>query len=74
MMRPDAGREPASMIWLVPGRDRPAVVDHPGDVMAAADLFPDAHDHVAVFVDRAQPAPAAGWCLDAVAAEFLPEV
>ena len=73
VMRPDAGGKPASVVRLVPGRDRPAVVDLPGDVMAAAYLLPDAHDRVAVFVDGALPAPAAGRRLDAVADEFLPE-
>jgi hypothetical protein len=43
---------------LVPGRDRPAVLDLPGDVVAAANFFPDAHDRVAVFVDGALPLPA----------------
>ena len=57
----------------MPGRDRPAVVDFPGDVVAAADLLPEPHDRVAVFVDGALPAPAAVRRLDRVADEFLPE-
>lgn len=73
MMRPDAGSQPASMVRLVPGRDRPAVVDLPGDIMAAADLLPDPDDRVAVFIDGALPAPAAARRLDAIADEFLPE-
>jgi hypothetical protein len=73
VMRPDAGRQPAGLIGLVPGRDPPAVEDLPRDVMAAADLLADAHDRVAVFIDGALPAPAAGRRFDAVADEFLPE-
>lgn len=60
MVRPDAGSQPAGVIRLVPGRDPPAVEDLPRDVMAAADLLAYAHDRVAVFVDGALPAPAAG--------------
>lgn len=73
LMRPDARGKPAGVIGLVPGRDGPAVMDLPRDVMAAADLLSDAHDGIAVFVDGALPAPAARWRLHAVADEFLPE-
>lgn len=73
MMWPDARRQPAGVIRLVPERDPPAVEDLPGDVMAAADLLADAQDRVAVFIDGALPAPAAGGRLDAVADEFFPE-
>jgi hypothetical protein len=72
-MGPDAGSQPAGVIRLVPGRDRPAVEDLPGDVMAAADLLADSDDRVAVFVDGALPAPAAVHRLDAVAEKFFPE-
>jgi hypothetical protein len=74
MVRPDARSQPAGVVRLVPGRDPPAVVDLPGDVMAAADFLADAHDGIAVFIDGALPAPAAGRRLDAVADEFFPEV
>jgi hypothetical protein len=73
MVRPNARSQPAGVIRLVPGRDPPAVEDLPGHVMAAADLLARAHDRVAVFVDGALPAPAAGRGLDAVAEKSLPE-
>jgi len=57
----------------MPGRNPPAVVDLPGHVMAAADLLSDADDRIAVFVERALIAPAAGRRDDAIADEFLPE-
>jgi hypothetical protein len=40
--RIDAGGEPAGVIRLAPGRDRAAVADLPGDIMAAADVLPEA--------------------------------
>jgi len=67
----DARRVSTHMVRLMPERDRPAVVDLPGDVVAAADFLPDAHDRVAVFVDGALPTPAAGRRLDAVAEQIV---
>lgn len=66
MMRADAGRKPASVIRLVPGRDPPAVVDLPHDLVAAADLFSHPHERVAVLVERALITPAALRRLHAV--------
>jgi hypothetical protein len=73
MVRPNTRRQPAGVVRLVPGRDPPAVEDLPGDIMAAANLFADAHDRIAVFVDSALPTPAAGWRFDAVTDEFFPD-
>jgi hypothetical protein len=71
--RIDAGGEPASMVRLVPGRDRPPVSYLPGHVMTATDLFPDSDERIAVFVECALISPAAGRRSDGVADEFLPE-
>jgi hypothetical protein len=73
VIRIDAGGEAASVIRLMPERYRPAVADLPGYVVAAADLLPDAHDRIAVLIDGALPAPAAGRRFDAVADEYLSE-
>jgi hypothetical protein len=72
-MRVNAARQPARVIRLVPGRDAPAVVDLPRDLMAAADLLFHADESVAVLVRGSLPAPAAGRWPDAVADDFLPE-
>jgi hypothetical protein len=53
VVRPDAGRQPAGMVRLVPGRDPPAVMDLPRDVVAAANLLPYSHYGIAVFIDGA---------------------
>ena len=74
VMRIDARRVSTYMVRLVSGRDRSAVVDLPGDIMTAADFFPDTHERVAVLVDGSLPPPAAGRRLDAVAKEFLPKI
>jgi hypothetical protein len=71
--RVDTARQPAGVVWLVPGQDPPAVLNLPGDLVAAADLLSLPHEGVAVLVGGALPAPAAGRCLDAIANEFLPE-
>ena len=61
------------VVRLVPGRDPPAVVDLPHDLVTASDAFSHPHEGVAVLIDRALPAPAARWRFDTVADEFLPE-
>jgi len=73
MMRPDARSKPAGVVRLMPWRDRPAVVDLPGHVVAAADLLANTHDRVTVFVESALVAPATRRRLDAIADEFFPE-
>jgi hypothetical protein len=73
VIRVDAARQPAGMVRLVAGRNPPAVVDLPHDLVAAADFLSHPHEGVAVLIDGALPAPAAGQCLDAVANESLPE-
>jgi hypothetical protein len=74
VMRPDAGRKPASVIRLVPGRDPPAVVDLPHHLVAAADLFSYPHERIAVLIGGSLIAPAAGWRLDAIAMSFCQRV
>lgn len=73
VVRPDAGRQPAGMVRLVPGRDPPAVMDLPRDVVAGANLLPDSHYGIAVFIDGALPSPAAGRRFDAVTNKFFPK-
>ena len=71
--RVDAARQPAGVVRLVPGRDPPAVVDLPHDLVAAADLFSYPHERVAVLVEGALITPAARRRLDAITDESLPE-
>src|SRR5258708_3505197 len=73
-MRVDTAGQPARVIRLMPGRDAPAVVDLPHDLVAAAELFSHAHQSIAVLVGGSLIAPAARRRLHAVADEFLPEV
>lgn len=47
--------------------------DFPGHVMAASDPLADPHRGVAVLIQGALPAPAAGRRFDAIAKDFLPE-
>jgi hypothetical protein len=73
VIRVDTAGQPAGVVWLVQGRDSPAIVDLPHDLVTAADLLSHPYESVAVLISGSLPAPAAGRCLDAVADEFLPE-
>ena len=73
MRRVDTACQPARVVRLVPGWDRPAVVDLPGDLVAAPDLLSHPYERVAVLIGGSLPAPAAGRRLYTVADEFLPE-
>jgi hypothetical protein len=72
-MRVDTARQPAGVVRLVPGRNPPAIVNLPHDLVAAADLLSHADEGVAVLVGGSLPAPAAGRRLDAITDEFLPK-
>lgn len=68
--RVDTACQPARVVRLVPGWDRPAVVDLPGDLVAAADLLSHADEGVAVLVGGALPAPAADGVLTQLRMSF----